>query len=67
MRVTYGPTTFEEFGANVNWEPDDDNIGGKLYLKLDDTSNPPLTTHQIKITYRLIQLQVIRLLLTMMI
>lgn len=53
LRVTYGPTTFEEFGANVvNWEPDDDNIGGKLYLKLDDTSNPPLTTHQIKITYQ---------------
>ena len=52
LRVTYGPTTFEEFGANVvKWEPDDDNIGGKLYLKLDDTSNPPLTTHQIKITY----------------
>ena len=48
--ITYGPTTYEEFTADVlRWEPDSDNIGGKLYLKLDDTSNPPLTTHKIRI------------------
>ena len=48
--ITYGPTTYEEFKADVlRWEPDLDNIGGKLYLKLDDTSNPPLTTHKIRI------------------
>ena len=49
-RITYGPSTYDEFGADViKWEPDNDNVGGKLYLKLDDTSNPPLTTHKIKI------------------
>lgn len=48
--ITYGPTTYQEFKADVlRWEPDSDNIGGKLYLKLDDTNNPPLTTHKIRI------------------